>query len=30
MISTSFEQGKQNVVYLEEFNNSTNKIFKIK
>ena len=30
MISTSFEQGKQNVVYLEEFNNSTNKIFNIK
>ena len=30
MISTSFEQGKQNIVFLEEFNNSTNKIFKIK
>ena len=30
MISTSFEQGQQNVVFLEEFNNSTNKIFNIK
>ena len=30
MISTSFEKGQQNVVFLEEFNNSTNKIFNIK
>ena len=30
IISNSFEKGQQNVVFLEEFNNSTNKIFKIK
>jgi len=30
MISNSFEKGQQNVVFLEEFNNSTNKIFNIK
>ena len=30
MISTSFEKGQQSVVFLEEFNNSTNKIFNIK
>ena len=30
MISNSFEKGQQNVAFLEEFNNSTNKIFNIK
>ena len=30
MILTSFDKGKQNVVFLEEFNNSTNKLFNIK
>jgi len=30
IISTSFEKGQQNVVFLEEFNNSTNRLFKIK
>ena len=30
MISTSFEKGQQNVVFLEEFKNSTNKIFNLK
>jgi hypothetical protein len=30
MISNSFDKGQQNVVFLEEFNNSTNKIFNIK
>ena len=30
MISNSFETGQQNVAFLEEFNNSTNKIFNIK
>jgi len=30
MISSSFEKGQQNVSFLEEFNNSTNKIFNIK
>ena len=29
-ISSSFEMGQQNVAFLEEFNNSTNKIFNIK
>jgi hypothetical protein len=30
MISSSFEKGKKNIAMLREFNNSTNKIFKIK
>lgn len=30
IISNSFEKGQQNVVFLKEFNNSTNKIFNIK
>ena len=30
IISNSFEKGQQNVVFLEEFNNSTNKIFNLK
>jgi|TARA_B110000967_G_scaffold41983_1_gene41897 hypothetical protein len=30
MISSSFEKGKKNINMLGEFNNSTNKIFKIK
>ena len=30
IISNSFEKGQQNVAFLEEFNNSTNKIFNIK
>ena len=30
MISTSFNKGQQNIVFLEEFKNSTNKIFNIK
>ena len=29
MISTSFEKGQQNVVFLEEFNNSTNRLFNL-
>lgn len=29
-VSNSFEKGQQNIVFLEEFNNSTNKIFNIK
>ena len=30
IISNSFEKGQQNVAFLEEFNNATNKIFNIK
>ena len=30
IISNSFEKGQQNVVFLEKFNNSTNKIFNLK
>jgi hypothetical protein len=30
IISNSFENGQQNVAFLKEFNNSTNKIFNIK
>ena len=29
MISTSFEKGQQNVVFLEEFNTSTNRLFNL-